>query len=620
MHSVYDSPTFLNLRLVESVENAKPEEEDDAADDGWDRCISIRREGGKRFASIHLRAGIESRRKRRSTSRDSSVTWVVRESNTFFQVRWGLYELMGSPADLTLGCRAQSSNGEQAVRVCKLDDYLKALEDERRKIEAFKRELPHCMQLLDYAIEVSKDRLDDSPRSSSGGHGADSYGEVETNTLGSFGKQVVEEFLKKSWEVPKRELEPEIVSRRESDHHRPSWMAEAQLWSQPSRSDAWKEKESSTEDSARRHRDATESTVTSPANLFNSSKRSGAFLPFIKEKPVATVASRARVAVGADLALSSVESRPTPRMGLRPVESEVGSLDISPSSTRDVQMEVAQGKESGRKLNGAASNNGNHSGGAGSTSSGGGGNGNVQGQRKARRCWSPELHRRFVSALQQLGGSQIATPKQIRELMKVDGLTNDEVKSHLQKYRLHTRRPSPAPQNPQQQTPQLVVLGGIWVPPDYTSSGMYHDPPSSVSQQGHYCQGSLSQEIYSQMNTGAQLQLHHSHSHGSPQGPLQSNSQLSSGARLASGEAYREDSAGDDGKSESSSWKGEEDSTVRRSEKGTDREVGSRPGREEEDEDDTDVEDVGRESGMRLKLGMSFSRSHMVLKPQPQMA
>lgn len=26
--------------------------------------------------------------------------------------------------------------------------------------------------------------------------------------------------------------------------------------------------------------------------------------------------------------------------------------------------------------------------------------------RKARRCWSPELHRRFVIALQQLGGAQ----------------------------------------------------------------------------------------------------------------------------------------------------------------------------------------------------------------------
>ncbi|CAI9781892.1 unnamed protein product [Fraxinus pennsylvanica] len=53
-------------------------------------------------------------------------------------------------------------------------------------------------------------------------------------------------------------------------------------------------------------------------------------------------------------------------------------------------------------------------------------------QRKQRRCWSLELHRRFVNALQQLGGEQVATPKQIRDLMQVDGLTNDEVKSHLQ--------------------------------------------------------------------------------------------------------------------------------------------------------------------------------------------
>uniref|UniRef100_A0A7C9ES73 HTH myb-type domain-containing protein n=1 Tax=Opuntia streptacantha TaxID=393608 RepID=A0A7C9ES73_OPUST len=60
--------------------------------------------------------------------------------------------------------------------------------------------------------------------------------------------------------------------------------------------------------------------------------------------------------------------------------------------------------------------------------------------KKRRRCWSPELHRRFVDALEKLGGSQVATPKQIRELMKVDGLTNDEVKSHLQKYRLHVRK------------------------------------------------------------------------------------------------------------------------------------------------------------------------------------
>ncbi|XWS45309.1 hypothetical protein CRYUN_Cryun15aG0125600 [Craigia yunnanensis] len=63
-----------------------------------------------------------------------------------------------------------------------------------------------------------------------------------------------------------------------------------------------------------------------------------------------------------------------------------------------------------------------------------------QNSRKQRRCWTPELHRRFIEALQQLGGSQVATPKQIRELMQVDGITNDEVKSHLQKYRLHIRK------------------------------------------------------------------------------------------------------------------------------------------------------------------------------------
>ncbi|CAI9775163.1 unnamed protein product [Fraxinus pennsylvanica] len=77
---------------------------------------------------------------------------------------------------------------------------------------------------------------------------------------------------------------------------------------------------------------------------------------------------------------------------------------------------------------------------------GGGGENNEdekegQFQRKPRRSWSPELHRKFLQALQRLGGSQVATPKQIRDLMKVDGLTNDEVKSHLQKYRLHRRRP-----------------------------------------------------------------------------------------------------------------------------------------------------------------------------------
>ncbi|CAK7335285.1 unnamed protein product [Dovyalis caffra] len=52
--------------------------------------------------------------------------------------------------------------------------------------------------------------------------------------------------------------------------------------------------------------------------------------------------------------------------------------------------------------------------------------------RNHRRSWTPELHERFVEALEYLGGPQVAKPKQTRDAMKVEGLTNDQVKSHLQ--------------------------------------------------------------------------------------------------------------------------------------------------------------------------------------------
>ncbi|PKI39280.1 hypothetical protein CRG98_040336 [Punica granatum] len=82
--------------------------------------------------------------------------------------------------------------------------------------------------------------------------------------------------------------------------------------------------------------------------------------------------------------------------------------------------------------------------------------------RKQRRCWAPELHRLFVSTLEKLGGPRAATPKLIRELMQVDGLTNDEVKSHLQKYRLHTRRPPNIKGS--SSSNQSVVLRDVWMP------------------------------------------------------------------------------------------------------------------------------------------------------------
>lgn len=172
----------------------------------------------------------------------------------------------------------------------------------------------------------------------------------------------------------------------------------------------------------------------------------GAFLPFAKDKT-------ASVAEGAAAAL--------PELALAPADKDAADADRKP------YLDAAA----------AGSNNGGVLGARRDVVQSGVVKPAPEGQqaappqthRKARRCWSPELHRRFVNALQILGGAQgtdtgmpqtlcyvrqnakrmhacpmimtnntcflltkVATPKQIRELMKVDGLTNDEVKSHLQ--------------------------------------------------------------------------------------------------------------------------------------------------------------------------------------------
>ncbi|KAE8686928.1 hypothetical protein F3Y22_tig00111027pilonHSYRG00515 [Hibiscus syriacus] len=52
-----------------------------------------------------------------------------------------------------------------------------------------------------------------------------------------------------------------------------------------------------------------------------------------------------------------------------------------------------------------------------------------------RLRWTPDLHLRFVHAVERLGGQDRATPKLVLQLMNIKGLSIAHVKSHLQMHR-----------------------------------------------------------------------------------------------------------------------------------------------------------------------------------------
>lgn len=63
---------------------------------------------------------------------------------------------------------------------------------------------------------------------------------------------------------------------------------------------------------------------------------------------------------------------------------------------------------------------------------------NPAGKKKPKVDWTPELHRRFVTAVEQLGIDK-AVPSRILEIMGIDCLTRHNIASHLQKYRSHRK-------------------------------------------------------------------------------------------------------------------------------------------------------------------------------------
>ncbi|KAI3902874.1 hypothetical protein MKW92_021514 [Papaver armeniacum] len=285
----------------------------------------------------------------------------------------------------------------------KMDEYVNKLEEELKKIDAFKRELPFCMLLLNDAIVALKDEI--------------------TN--------VREEGEKVKSGIEFREKK--------------NWMSSAQLWSSSSSSNI---------------------SGGGCSNIDNDYRKPVQIIrEVIDENPFSTFGISG---------LSSIMKKEEKVMQAVPIVSI-----MNPEIINKVHNGVSN------TMFWSSKNNNNNSGAIFSASSG---TNNVQSnlkrqqhpfQRKQRRCWSPELHRRFVSALQQLGGSQVATPKQIRELMHVDGLTNDEVKSHLQKYRLHVNRVPCVSSTLGSHS--VVIVGNSWAAQDQYENG---DFKSSDLQSG----------------------------------------------------------------------------------------------------------------------------------------
>ncbi|KAM0933388.1 putative transcription factor MYB-HB-like family [Dioscorea sansibarensis] len=370
---------------------------------------------------------------------------------------------MGSPqSELTLDFKPTDKS-------LRLEEFLARLEEERLKIEAFKRELPLCMKLLTMVpMETYKQQL-------------------ETYQTSNGAKPVLEEYIPlKSMPIHGDQEKP--VSTVSSE--KASWMVSAQLWSPAG--DETKQQQAPAETPPKNSIVIPNTEVSTNLALDNNTKQrhgTGAFIPFTKDNNLKVTSSCITTSATTTITTCNSSSYVLPDLALAFHNKEIQNKNLS---------EVESGSKST-----TPPTNGQNSG----TSS--------QTHRKARRCWSPDLHRRFVNALQILGGSQVATPKQIRELMKVDGLTNDEVKSHLQKYRLHTRRPMVAAQPAAAAAPpQLVVLGGIWVPPEYATTaaagpGIYGAHPVPT----HYCAPPVAQEFYSPATAAAVAAVQHHHHH-----------------------------------------------------------------------------------------------------------
>lgn len=380
---------------------------------------------------------------------------------------------------------------EQDMEACRLESRLMTLESELKKIDAFKRELPLCMQLLHDAIEASKEQL--------ALHRFSSHKQLQRPVSRSFDNRSLDvQSDNNGCHLLAREkpLNSAYANKNEGEQtgkrHHTHGIGDASHWI-----NIWNPRAElnsgyqtgyrsfvSSEERSRWYMHEQAFSTPARPTFCSKQKLGGAFAPFSRDSRLVQPTPRPGAINPADLALKCPDSVITgPPKAWEIVQQQAESstgLELSictkfGNSPQQVKGTVLKDK----KVESDTSNG-------------------IQLTRKTRRSWSPELHRLFVDALQNLGGAQ-ATPKQIRELMKVEGLTNDEVKSHLQKYRLHTKRFSSSPTSSSQE-PGVISVGRPWDPSEYASHSY-----NTTSRQSLSCETSVTQENVTELCCSGQV-------------------------------------------------------------------------------------------------------------------
>lgn len=183
--------------------------------------------------------------------------------------------------------------------------------------------------------------------------------------------------------IPLKHSTPEGSEKASNISDKANWMTSAQLWS-PAGDDT---KQQSTI-AASKEPDIG-FTVSPKLGFDNKQRNGGAFLPFSKDR----------------------NSCPSPNLRALPDLALANSTDHKDAeekkcSETDNGIAFSRRENCGKVVNGGSGMDQVKVAAEAQTTAAAASTANTQTHRKARRCWSPDLHRRFVNALQMLGGSQ----------------------------------------------------------------------------------------------------------------------------------------------------------------------------------------------------------------------